>query len=117
MPEYFFFWLGLSLVLVHEMDAVRCKEWRILPGLSLLKDETGKRIFILSHIPLYFLIFLGLSSPETREGLITALNIFFIIHFVLHLLFIKHKKNEFIDWISWIFIIGIGICGILDIVL
>ena len=111
MPEHFFFYLGLSLILVHEMDAIRCKEWRIIPGLSLLKDETGKRIFILAHIPLYFMLFLGLSNPETREGLIFGLNIFFIIHLGLHLLFLKHKKNEFNDWISWVIIVWVGLMG------
>lgn len=34
MTENIFFYLGLSLLTMHEMDAIRCKEWRIFPGLD-----------------------------------------------------------------------------------
>ena len=37
MANHLFFYAALSLTLVHEMDAIRCREWSILPGLSLLK--------------------------------------------------------------------------------
>ncbi|WP_428986804.1 DUF6713 family protein [Sphingobacterium faecium] len=46
--------------------------------------------------------------------LLDLFDIFMILHLVVHLLFIKHKKNEFKDYISWTLITGIAICGILD---
>lgn len=34
--ENIFFYLGLAALLVHEMDAIKRKEWRMFPGLSKL---------------------------------------------------------------------------------
>jgi hypothetical protein len=95
------------------MDAVRCKEWRIFPGMSLLNDYWGYRVFMVAHIPLFFLLFWQLAKPS-NESLITGLDIFFIIHVGLHLLFLLHKKNEFKDWISWTIISGAGLFGLAD---
>ena len=117
MPEYTFFYLGLTFIIIHEMDAIRCKEWRIFPGLSLLDDKLGFKIFMAAHIPLFFFFFLGLIGSSNNEVLIFGFNIFLIIHFGLHILSLKHKKNEFKDWISWTIITGAGLCGVLDLVI
>jgi len=115
MNDHLFFYLGLTFILMHEMDAIRCKEWRIFPGLSLLNDHWGYRIFMLAHIPLFFFLFRGLSQTENSR-LIFGLDVFFIIHVVLHVLFLLHKKNEFKDWVSWTIILGAGVFGFFDIV-
>jgi hypothetical protein len=39
-----------------------------------------------------------------------------IVHLGLHILFLKHKNNEFKDCISWTIIIGAGLCGLLDLI-
>lgn len=114
MTGHEFFYTGLSLMLMHEMDAVRCKEWRILPGLSLLNDRLGYFVFMLAHLPLFFFIFYKLIKVD-NESFITGLNIFFIIHLGLHILFLKHRKNSFTDWISWTIISTIAICGLIEI--
>ena len=116
MTEHEFFYFGLSFILLHEMDAVRCREWRIFPGLSLLSDKVGFRVFILLHLPLFFLLFNGLKNVN-NESLIIWLDYFFIIHFGLHLLLLRHKKNEFKDWISWTIISGVAICGLIDVLI
>ncbi len=115
MNDHLSFYLGLTFILMHEMDAVRCKEWRIFPGLSLLNDIWGYRIFMLAHIPLFFFLFRGLAQPDNGR-LIFGLDVFFVIHVVLHALFLIHKKNEFKDWISWTIILGAGMFGLLDMV-
>jgi hypothetical protein len=46
-----------------------------------------------------------------------SLDIFFIVHVGLHLLFLKHPKNEFKDLISWIIILSAGMFGLLDILI
>ncbi len=33
-----FFYIAVSCILLHEMDAIRCKEWRIFP-LNKTADE------------------------------------------------------------------------------
>jgi hypothetical protein len=105
--------LGVSLILMHEMDAVRCHEWRIFPGLSLMSDKVGFSVFMLLHIPLFMYLLSGFGGEPFRR----SFDFFLIIHFVLHLLFLKHPKNEFKDWISWAIISGAGICGLTDILL
>ncbi|MFM9839711.1 MAG: DUF6713 family protein [Cyclobacteriaceae bacterium] len=44
MTHNLFFLLALTFILLHEMDAVRCKEWRIFPGLSLLNDSSPQSL-------------------------------------------------------------------------
>lgn len=117
MSEHIFFYLGLSLILMHEMDAIRCREWRIFPGLSLLEEKIAFPIFMLAHIPLYFFPLYYLQIQSDPSALINGLNYFFILHFFLHLLFLKHKNNEFTDAISWIIIGGCGLFGVLDLIL
>jgi hypothetical protein len=51
MTPHLFFHLALTFIFLHEMEAVRCKEWRIFSGLSLLHDFWGYRIFALAHVP------------------------------------------------------------------
>lgn len=101
---------------IHEMDAVRCREWRIFPGLSLLSDKLGEMIFIFAHIPLFFVVFSQLTHNSNLAGFIRGFDIFMIIHVGLHLLFLTHKNNLFKDFISWTIIIGAGFFGLLDIV-
>lgn len=115
--EHILFYIGLSFLTVHEMDAVRCKEWRILPGVSLLSDKVGQLVFLFAHIPLFILVFYQLAFISDIGGFIKGFGIFMIIHTILHLLFLKHKNNEFKDWISWILIIGAGIFGLADVII
>ena len=115
MPTDIFFNLGLGLILVHEMDAIRCKEWRIFPGLSLIKDDKiGFTVFTFVHIPLFYFVFHYLFMDDHMAFRI-GLDYFFIIHLGLHILFLLHPKNEFKDWISWTIIGGTATCGLLDI--
>jgi len=106
------FFLGVSLILLHEMDAVRCHEWRIFPGLSILKENTGFLVFMILHIPLFVWMLMAMSDAVFRIGF----DIFLVIHLGLHLLFLKHPKNEFKDWISWTIIAGAAICGAIDLI-
>ena len=115
MTGHYFFYLGLSLLTMHEMDAVRCREWRIFPGLSSLSDKLGHIIFVFAHIPLFYFILCQLTSSENIEAFIKGFSIFMIVHLGIHVLFLKHKNNEFKDWISWTITIGAGLCGLLDI--
>ncbi len=44
--QHLFFYLAISFILMHEMDAIRCKEWRIFPLLSMLNDDLGFKVFM-----------------------------------------------------------------------
>ncbi len=104
------FSIGLALILLHEMDAMRCHEWRIFPGLSQLSERTGFFLFMVLHIPLFVVIFSNLDNLEFRRGF----DVFLIIHLGLHLLFLRHPKNEFRDWLSWSIITGAALFGAAD---
>lgn len=116
MASHSFFYLGLSFLAMHEMDAIRCKEWRIFPGLSMLNDKWGHIVFIFVHIPLFYFVFWELVHSSNREAFIRGFDIFMMLHLGLHILFLKHKKNEFKDWISWSIIMGAALCGLVDLV-
>ncbi len=95
--------------MVHEMDAMRCREWRIFPGMSLLNDEWGLRVFLLVHVPLFYLMIAGVATGGT--AFVRGLSIFCLVHCGLHLLFLLHPKNEFTDRISWSIIVGAAMAG------
>lgn len=116
MTEHGFFYLAVTFMLLHEMDAVRCREWRIFPGLSLLRDEVGFRVFMLAHLPLYGLFF-SVVTGQATSGVIRGLDLFFVVHLGLHLLYLKHPKNEFKDTLSWVFIAGAAAAGLTDLLL
>ena len=50
------FFINVSLILVHEMDAIRCKEWKMFIMLKDIKEEYGYLIFTLLHLPIYFYV-------------------------------------------------------------
>lgn len=101
MKEWMFV-ISLSSMLVHEMDAIRCKEWRIFPGLSQLNDKVGERVFILAHIPLISWILYSLFHDSTEGSFRQGFCVFAMIHLVLHVLFLFHPRNQFKDIISWL---------------
>jgi len=113
---YFFFLLGLCLLLTHEMDAVRVGEWGMFPFLSDLSEERGYAVFTAVHVPLYLLLFWSLlgGSDGINGGLVLVLDAFFVVHVLLHLLFVGHPNNRFKGAFSWVWILGAGVCGALD---
>jgi hypothetical protein len=113
MVVHIWFYIGMSFMLLHEMDAIRCKEWRIFPLTFFLSDRVGYPVFVLAHIPLYAGLLWGLAGTG-RETLIYGLNHFFWVHLIAHLLYLRHPKNEFRDGLSWAIIIGAALCGIAD---
>src|SRR5918997_4430503 len=115
MLGYGLFLAGLCLLLAHEMDAVRLKEWRLLPILSGLRDEAGYLAFTSLHVPLYALLFWGLfGAGVVNRGLVVALDAFFIVHLALHVILRNLPGNQFRSAFSWGLIVGAGVCGATD---
>jgi hypothetical protein len=118
MESHFFFVVALSFILLHEMDAVKQHEWRIFPLTFWLNDRLGYFVFMALHLPLYVLLFWNLYRADgPNHTLIRGFNIFFIVHVFLHLLFLKHPKNEFKSVFSWVIILGAGISGFIDLMI
>ena len=115
MPANIFLFLGLTFIVIHEMDAVRCKEWRMIAGLNLIGNRQGMILFLLAHIPIYTFIFYWFENLlANQNNFRTGFNLFLMIHLVLHILFLKHKNNEFKDWVSWTIIVAAALFGLLD---
>jgi hypothetical protein len=78
------FILNFSLLLLHEMDAIHWKEWRLF---GFNEDTRGLQIFVAAHLPLYALFLVSLLKPDTTFGRTTSFvfSAFLVIHFFLHL--------------------------------
>ena len=84
VPDHFFFILGFCFLLVHEMDAIRAKEWKIFPVLSKMGDDAGYVAFTALHVSIYAALLWGICGNEdTSRGLIFGLDLFFIVHVFL----------------------------------
>ncbi len=117
MIDHFFFSLGFTLLLVHEMDAIRLREWKIFPLLRDLRDEAGYVAFTALHVPIYVVLFVGLFGRDgVSNTLMAGMDAFFVIHVILHLVFRNHPENRFGSAFSWALILGAGACGVLDLV-
>lgn len=115
MQNFFFFFVGLAFILTHEMDAIKRQEWTIFPLLSKLNPKKGYFVFTAIHVPLYLLLFWGLYGKNgINPSVVTGLDIFFIVHVFLHVLFLRHPKNQFTSAFSWIIILGAGVAGLID---
>ena len=104
------FILALSFLLTHELDAMTAKEWLIFPGLSALSDERGRAVFVFAHVPLFALLFWGLMGTG-QAAWRAGLDVFMICHVFAHLVLHRHPLNGFRRSLSWVFILGAGVCG------
>lgn len=49
--------------------------------------------------------------------MLIGLDVFFIVHVGLHLLFINHPEHRFRSAFSWTLILGAGVSGAIDLLL
>jgi hypothetical protein len=81
-----------------------------------LNEQLGFIIFIWAHLPLFCWIFWELTRGPYPDTFMRGFDIFLMVHLLLHLLYLRHKNNEFKDWISWSIIIGAGLFGLMDLI-
>lgn len=118
MQDHPFFLLGFCLLLAHEMDAVRVGEWKMFPLLSRLRDDAGYLVFTALHVPLYLVLIWGIvGDGGTTLGLIVGLDTFFVVHVLLHLLFVGRPSNRFRSTFSWTLILSAGLFGVADVLM
>ncbi|WP_440116375.1 DUF6713 family protein [Paenibacillus sp. QZ-Y1] len=109
------FLFNLSLFLLHEMDAIRRSEWKLFIVLKDMEDEKAYKCFTFVHLPLYTVI-LTLLFSSYQMITFWVLDIFFIIHAVLHLFFERHPRNGFKNTYSRSFIYPMGIIAAIHLV-
>jgi hypothetical protein len=115
--DQLFFFAGLSFILTHELDAVQRREWRIFPGLARQGDEAGFAVFTALHVPLFLALLWAAFAGGLNRAFASGLSAFFILHVGLHLLALRHPRNEFSGPLSWALIGGAGGCGALHLLL
>lgn len=103
----------LSLLLGHELDAVAQSEWRLLPGLSSLSDDAGRKVFVALHLPLFAALVwaLFLSSATIRRRSRLGLALFMMVHVGLHATLEVPGISSFPEVLSRLFILGAGLVG------
>jgi hypothetical protein len=104
------FW-GLAFLMCHELDAVKCQEWRMLPLLNFLNDYVGYQVFTVLHVPIFAGILYGIHSPKYQNRILFQLSVFNMIHTGLHVMALWCPLNKFSSPLSWSLIIGGGVCG------
>jgi len=107
------FYIGMSILFTHELDALINHEWRLLPLIGWLPDEYGELAFIFIHIPLFaILIALVASSNDKIRSLSRfGISIFLVIHGLLHVVFMGNASYEFTSALSNVLIFGGAIFG------
>jgi hypothetical protein len=101
------FLLALVFLLVHELDAVRCREWRFFLARFGVDDATGSRLFVGLHAPILLAVLWWLSSPTLQAGLAG----FAVVHAGLHVWLRDHPRLAFAGPLSWTWILGAGVAG------
>jgi hypothetical protein len=117
--RHILFYVGLSLLICHELDAVARTEWRLLPGLSLLDDQAGYFWFVALHLPLFVLIFwaTGHRRPVLRRRSQLAVDLFLVGHATAHFLLSGHEHYLFEGVLEWSSVYGGAAVGALHAVL
>ena len=80
------FFTAVSLLLLHEMDAIDKKEWRLLFVLRRLPDEGALRWFVLLHLPLLVALLALVASADstTVRWIEGGVDMFLVAHAGLH---------------------------------
>jgi hypothetical protein len=107
------FYLGLALLLGHEMDAVHKHEWRLLFFLRTMPDERARDLFVLAHVPAVVILLWLLAHPAeaTRLWTMVAMDAFLVIHAGLHWRLSDHPKYEFNTPVSRLLIYAAAAVG------
>lgn len=113
------FFMGLALLATHELDAMTRHEWRLLPVLSQLSDESGRFWFVLLHIPVFGLMFwlTGHRNPRIRVTAQRITSGFLVAHGGIHFALSGHALYEFEAPIETVTVYGGAACGLLHLLM
>lgn len=113
MAEDAVFSIVVAWFAVHELDAIRRREWRFFFAPTPLDDETAYRAFTALHVPLFALLVWGSHSTPVQVGF----DVFLLAHAALHLLLRDHPRVAFGSWFSGVWIYGGAFLGVIHLAL
>ncbi len=113
------FYVGLSCLLTHELDAMTNHEWRVLPIVRMLSESTGEFVFVVGHIPLFAGIIALVASTAERTRRLSRIGLcaFLAVHGIGHALSMGDRSYEFAGPLSNGLIFGAAVFGGLFLVL
>jgi hypothetical protein len=109
----------MGSLFTHELDAVPNHEWRGLPLLQSLPDESGMAVFIAAHVPLFAVLIALVATSNARIRVLSRLGIavFLVVHGLLHGLSVGQPTYEFSSRLSNLLIFGSSAFGALYLIL
>lgn len=105
--------IAVSLLMVHEMDAVTHAEWRLLPVLGGLDDATAREAFIFLHIPLYVVLLWALFLSRWKQRAALIVTGLIAIHAIVHFSLSGHQLYTFAAPIETITVYGAGLFSLI----
>ena len=103
---------AVSLLAVHEMDAMTHSEWRLLPVLSGMEDDVAREAFVLLHVPLYIGVFWALFLASWKVIAGRVFSIAMIAHATAHFLLSGHEFYTFSAPIETLTVYGAAVAGL-----
>lgn len=103
------FSINFALLCLHEMDAIRAKEWKMFVILKDMEDTRAFKVFTILHLPLYTILIFSFVSHQLLSFVL--IDLFMIFHSLAHFLFEKHPNNNFKNLYSRMIIYPMGILG------
>ncbi|MDX1957730.1 MAG: DUF6713 family protein [Leptospiraceae bacterium] len=116
--ENLFFSIAVSFLFIHELDAIKAKEWKLFIILKDLSEEKAYSIWLALHFPLFLLPILLCSkffSTNSQYILQIGFDLFLMIHLFLHILFRNYQDYKFSRIQSHVYIILTSVFAFIDI--
>ncbi len=103
---------------MHELDAMYTGEWVMFGFLNGLTERTQMLIFLFCHIPFIGLLILYLNQvyQQKRFRLFLSINLFGILHTIIHLVALNWRSNVFLNFESFFFVLIIGITAFINLI-
>lgn len=113
------FWLGVAVMLAHELDTVSAREWRLLYVLRHMPEARARDTFVLAHIPLVASLLWLCTHPmlDVRIGSQIAFDLFLIVHAGLHRRLAGHALYAFHSRLSRALITSAAVVGAVHLVM
>ena len=113
------YYLALSALFTHELDAVINFEWRLLFHIFSLPDAMASTIFIGLHLPLFFIFFYlsHHSNPRIQNTFRVIASIILVVHSVAHFSLSGHEKYYFEGFYSNLYIYSAAAFGVCFLIL
>lgn len=104
--------LLLGFFIAHELDAVTCREWRLLYVLRAMPEESARTAFVALHVPLVAgLAWTVTDSRPAASAARVVVALFAVVHGGLHYRLRRDPAYAFHSVLSVTLIAGAAACG------